>query len=407
MRSNNWSRVTAASKLALSHSQTITESFNLQWLTPEALLLGLIEIEGSEVLTILASQGANLEQAKQALREYLASLSRAEGNNSPAALKLSDETKKVLEMAVEAARERGLTYIGAPHLLLGILMMPHLAATQILQQQGISLDTSGFHPIVMGIGDTKASVYPSPVFILILGITVLAGYIAYQGSIANGLPVFVFVTGGWLISLALHEFAHAFTAYHSGDKSVVQKGYLSLNPLKYVNGMYSIVLPTLFLIAGGLGLPGGAVYINRGRIKSRVKQSLVSAAGPFATALFILFISTPFLLGVSSTTLFEHQQFWAGLTFLIFIEITVLLLCLLPIPGLDGFNAIEPFLPEKSRRTLLPLSRYGFFMIALLFFYDNPVQEWFYRVVNFIASSIGLDQFLSYTGYNLFRFWGG
>lgn len=407
MTSNNWSRVTAAAKLALSHSQTITESFQLQWLTPEALLLGLLEIEGSEVLAILESQGTNLEQVKQALREHLASLSRAEGNNSAVALKLSDETKKVLEMAVEAARARWLTYISAPHLLLGILMMPHLTATQILQQQGISLDTIGFHPIVMGNKEVTTSGYPSPVFILILGITVLAGYIAYQGTIASGLPVFVFVTGGWIVSLALHEFAHALTAYHSGDKSVVYKGYLSLNPLKYVNSLYSIILPTLFLIAGGLGLPGGAVYINRHSIKSKVKQSLVSVAGPLATALFTLLISTPFLLGVSSTRLFEHQQFWAGLTFLIFIEINVLLLCLLPIPGLDGFNAIEPLLPEKSRQALLPVRRYGFFIIVILFFYDNPVRDRFYTVVNLIASLVGLDQFLNYAGYMLFRFWDG
>jgi Zn-dependent protease len=405
--SDNWSRFTAASKLALSRSIKITKEFKLQLLTPEAVLLGLIETKGDEVATLLISLDINLEQARLELKSYLASLSSTEDNNLDASPKLSEEAKTMLEQAVEAAREIGLDYIGATHLLLGILRMPSLTATQILEQQGISIYTIGSHPTVMGTDDAKASVYPSPIFVLILGITILAGYIAYQGNIENGLPVFVFVTGGWIVSLALHEFAHAFTAYHSGDKSVVQKGYLSLNPLKYVHGMWSIVLPTLFLIVGGLGLPGAAVSINRTRIKSRLKQSLVSAAGPLATGLFILFISIPFILRVSSATMFEHRQFWAGLTFLIFIEVNVLLLCLLPIPSMDGFNALEPFLPEKSRQVLLPASRYSFFIILILFFYDNPVRGWFQSVVGFIADLVGLDQFLIYTGYNLFRFWGG
>ncbi len=85
--------------------------------------------------------------------------------------------------------------------------------------------------------------------------------IAYVG-------VFVFVIAGWLVSLCLHEFGHAFTAWRFGDHDVAVRGYLTLNPLKYSNPMLSIGLPLLFIALGGIGLPGGAVYLRTGFMTS-------------------------------------------------------------------------------------------------------------------------------------------
>ena len=67
----------------------------------------------------------------------------------------------------------------------------------------------------------------------------------------------------WKAQVALHEFGHALVAFWGGDRSVVDKGYLTLNPLKYTHPFLSLVLPMLILVLGGIGLPGGAVYINR------------------------------------------------------------------------------------------------------------------------------------------------
>ena len=70
---------------------------------------------------------------------------------------------------------------------------------------------------------------------------------------------FAIVLVGWVFSLCLHEFSHALVAYYGGDTTVREKGYLTFNPLKYTHPVYSIVLPLLFLVMGGIGLPGGAV----------------------------------------------------------------------------------------------------------------------------------------------------
>ena len=74
--------------------------------------------------------------------------------------------------------------------------------------------------------------------------------------------VFIFVIAGWMVSLCLHEFGHAFTAWRFGDHDVAVRGYLTLNPFKYSNPMLSMVLPLLFIALGGIGLPGGAVWVR-------------------------------------------------------------------------------------------------------------------------------------------------
>ena len=82
------------------------------------------------------------------------------------------------------------------------------------------------------------------------------------------LMVFPFVLAGWLASLCLHEFGHAIAAYGCGDLSVPNKGYLTLNPLRYTHLQFSIIWPLVFLAFGGIGLPGGAVYVNTGATPS-------------------------------------------------------------------------------------------------------------------------------------------
>ena len=61
------------------------------------------------------------------------------------------------------------------------------------------------------------------------------------------IVITTFVLIGWIISLCLHEFSHALVAYWGGDTTVKDKGYLTLNPLKYTDPLMSIILPLVFL----------------------------------------------------------------------------------------------------------------------------------------------------------------
>jgi hypothetical protein len=86
------------------------------------------------------------------------------------------------------------------------------------------------------------------------------------------LTVFPFVVAGWLVSVCLHEFAHAVAAYGSGDLTVRDKGYLTLDPLRYTNLQFSIFWRLIVLAIGGIGLPGGAVYVNTWALRSPAHQ---------------------------------------------------------------------------------------------------------------------------------------
>src|SRR5881394_1341331 len=102
------------------------------------------------------------------------------------------------------------------------------------------------------------------------------------------MACFLIVTILWIFSVCLHEFGHAIVAYHGGDTSVREKGYLTFNPLKYTHPVYSLLMPVLFMMLGGIGLPGGAVYIERDRLRSREWETAVSLAGPAMNVLWVL-----------------------------------------------------------------------------------------------------------------------
>ena len=124
---------------------------------------------------------------------------------------------------------------------------------------------------------------PSPIFLAIVALTVVGGVLAWLAADTVRplayVGVFIFVIAGFLVSLCLHEFAHAYTAWRFGDHDVEARGYLTLNPLKYSHPLLSLGLPALFIALGGIGLPGGAVYVRTSWMTKRQK-TLVSLAGP-------------------------------------------------------------------------------------------------------------------------------
>ena len=155
----------------------------------------------------------------------------------------------------------------------------------------------------------KSVIHMSPIFLLIVFTTIIVWFLSYNNIASTCLWIFIFVTSGWIVSLSLHEFGHAYAAFSNGDRSVVDKGYLSLNPMRYPNIFISIVLPIIFLMMGGIVFPGGAVYINVSAIKSKPHRSMVSAAGPFATSVFALLLLSPFFLGLDKSAGLEQSAF--------------------------------------------------------------------------------------------------
>src|SRR5215471_11837552 len=93
---------------------------------------------------------------------------------------------------------------------------------------------------------TRQAFRPSWVFLGVLAVFIASGVMAWNRFGGVRFDVFLFVVSGWIVSLCLHEFAHALVAYRSGDLGVAERGYLTLNPLKYTHPILSIVLPVVF-----------------------------------------------------------------------------------------------------------------------------------------------------------------
>lgn len=256
----------------------------------------------------------------------------------------------------------------------------------------------------MTTAPTRADRRISPVFLGIAAVTAVSGWAAWTGFAANaGLAVFLFVTSAWIVSLCLHEYAHARTALHSGDISIGAKGYLTLNPLKYTHALLSIVLPVLFVIMGGIGLPGGAVFIERGRIRGRWKHSLISAAGPLTNVLFAVVCTAPFWLDALDGV---PDAFRYALAFLALLQVTAAILNFLPIPGLDGYGVIEPWLSYGVRRQVEPFAPFGLLAVFGILWIPE-VNHGFFDAVDAILRGLGVSDWDTYWGQKLYRFWEG
>jgi Zn-dependent protease len=217
------------------------------------------------------------------------------------------------------------------------------------------------------------------------------------------------VLGGWIVSVCFHEFAHAYTAYRAGDRSVEQAGYLTLNPFKYAHPVLSILLPLFFIVQGGIGLPGGAVYLHRHAFRSKAMQSAASFAGPavnLVLGVVLLLVAKPHVSDFGSYGSSDsHARFWAGIAFLGFLQITAAVLNLLPVPGLDGWAIIEPHLDPETQRLGDKIKPWGMLGVIVILLYINQLNTYFFRFVNWLAGLTGADQGLWGSGYAFFKFW--
>ncbi len=424
----NLDRLTQATYRALQLDQQLAQyealRLNSGSVEAEHRLPGLVREGTGNAAAILQTLNIELDLVRKRIER---SVEPGKGG-TPGKLNLAPSARRTIESAADDARRLGHGYLGTEHLLLGLLeegggpayeilnglrlspmtvqaqmeALPReapLATLPSIDIPVISLPTSFRWPTLTGLP------FISPVFVAIVLVTGAAGCLTYLRALNPRFTSFLFVLGGWIISLCLHEFGHAVVAYWGGDRSVADKGYLTLNPLKYTQSMLSIVMPLIFLAMGGIGLPGGAVYINTRAIRSEGLRSLMSAAGPIATGLCALLLAIPFITGLAYDDVFEHYEFWSSIALLAFLEITALCFNLLPIPGLDGFGIIESFLPFGFLEVVRRFGSLTYILIFLLLFNDTPLSQGFWMMIGQVLGLAQLDFDLIRVGLNLFQFW--
>lgn len=242
-----------------------------------------------------------------------------------------------------------------------------------------------------------------------VGPAILIVWLALGGLIVerpSRVAVFAFVMVGWILSVMAHEFSHAAVAWLGGDKTVKAKGYLAFDPRRYGDLGVSLVIPLLALIMGGIGFPGGAVYIRHDLIRTRLWSSATSLAGPAATLVILLILSFGLsfwlgwgLAGDGPIVLFE------ALTVLAFLQAMGLILNLLPIPGLDGFGAIRPFLPAALTPHIRKAEGLVMVGLLLLIFWVPGASAALTGAAASLGVVLGLDLDALRVGWQAFHFW--
>jgi len=303
---------------------------------------------------------------------------------------------------------------GSAHRRLGPREQPYLAAQALLAElyglpdarpQAVPEPAAAAGP--SGQAAARPVAPPKPpnnlVGLFLLGLFLLLGVTLHLISpYANTPLVFAFVLSGWVLAVMAHEFAHAFVAYLGGDKTVRAKGYLSFDPRRYADTGVSLVIPLLALALGGIGFPGGAVFLRTDLMRGPLWRAAASLAGPAATLLVLLLLAFGLDLWARVAT---PDLLFAALAMLAFLQATALLLNLLPVPGLDGFNAIRPFLP----RAWIPLVRRvegpaAFAMLLALFLIPGVSGELFGYAIR-LAAALGVPREAMQVGWQAFHFW--
>lgn len=209
-------------------------------------------------------------------------------------------------------------------------------------------------------------------------------------------PLFWGLLIGWVLTVVLHEFAHGLVAWLGGDYTIRERGGLSMNPLRYVDPVMSILLPVLFLAMGGIPLPGGATYVRRDLLRNRGWEIAVAAAGPLANFLIFFALAAALNERVGWVDYMVPVAKWPPektfVAALAFFQLFAGLINLLPIPPLDGFQMVGPLLPRDLERNLL---QPGVSMGLLIAFFLLTQSRWFmphmYDVMRPIAQAAGLD----------------
>jgi len=170
-----------------------------------------------------------------------------------------------------------------------------------------------------------------------------------------------------LLSISVHEWAHGITAYKFGDPTPKLQGRLSFNPLAHLDPIGTLML---FIVGIGWAKP---VNINPNNIQDRRKLLLVSLAGPFSNfVLAVIFILILYFVVVAfGTDPFSYKDGVLSLIvvllgLIIRINFALGIFNLIPLPPLDGANAISNLLPEKLARAYFSLAPFSFPILLLL-----------------------------------------
>ncbi len=194
-------------------------------------------------------------------------------------------------------------------------------------------------------------------------------------DILNSPALFIGRIIALVVSLSIHEFAHAFAAYQLGDATAKKAGRLTINPLAHLDPIGSLMMITV-----GFGwakpVPVNPHLLRGNKLRS---MAITAAAGPLSNILQAFVFALPIRLGLVS---FDWGVMFPGslaseafipslglvLSLLVWINLLLAIFNMIPLGPLDGMKVLMGLLPQNLAYRLEPVSRYGSVLLILLMF---------------------------------------
>ena len=193
-----------------------------------------------------------------------------------------------------------------------------------------------------------------------------------------------------LLAITLHEVAHGYAAKHYGDPTAAMMGRLSLNPLRHVDPIGTIVMPLLliFLTSGAFVFGYAKPVPVDSRNLRRPKQDMlwVAFAGP-ASNLLMAFLWGVFSLVLASAGV--NEPFFTKMAQVgVLVNLVMAALNLFPMPPLDGGRMLVAVLPYPQARAFSRIEPYGFFVVLLLAA-THMLEYWMRPVLAVMETGLG------------------
>lgn len=200
-----------------------------------------------------------------------------------------------------------------------------------------------------------------------------------------------------VFAVTVHEVAHGFVAKLLGDKTAALLGRLTLNPIRHIDIIGTIVVPILLLLFGGMVFGWAKpVPINPMNLRNQKRDlALIAVAGPMANILMALLWAVIAKIGV---LLLQSGFMWAlAISYMgragIMMNMVLAILNLLPLPPLDGGNVLISLLPKSLAQKFMYVTPFGFFILlfmlslGILSFIISPLVSLSYA---FITAMFGI-----------------
>lgn len=204
-----------------------------------------------------------------------------------------------------------------------------------------------------------------------------------MGFLFERLRDFLLIAPALIITVTLHEFMHGYVSYRQGDPTPKEAGRLTLNPLRHLDPLGTLMI---FLVYFGWGRP---MPVNPAYYKNpRRGMMLTAVAGPL----------TNFAIAFAAVLILRIGDFSRGgtianaLAYLTIISIYLGVFNLVPIPPLDGSKVVAALLPRNLLPAYFSLEQYGILIIFLGFYFFNAGRL-LEPAVHYILDALALASF--------------